>query len=87
MTRKKEGLDLMTEDNVLHMIGGVVIGGLFWACGLPAWQSFLFALGFGFGRELWQHWDRTPWMNLHNVGEAMSWGSGAGLVVLVRLFI
>lgn len=88
MGKKTKGLDLATMDNAYHLAGGVVIGLVGWMLGCPGWQCMFFALGIGFGREIYQHLDRPmPWLNLHNVGEALSWAGGATVVWGVRWFV
>lgn len=75
----------MSLDNVLHMAGGIGIGLAYWWIGQHPIGAILFTLAFGFAREIFQHWDRGfPWLNLHNVGEALSWVGGATLVWALR---
>ncbi len=70
------------------MGAGLALGLVGWALGMPSYQAFLLALVVGFGREIAQHLDRPlPILNLHNVGEALSWGAGAGLVGFVRIWM
>ena len=88
MAKKNKGLDLLTVDNLAHMAGGAVIGLAMWRMGgYPSYVAFLFALGLGFGREFLQHLDNFPRLSLHQIGEAISWGAGAGLVAFVRLWL
>lgn len=86
--KKKKGLNLMSIDNLLHMFGGAGIAGAFWLAGQPPIVGLIAALLVGFGREIGQHLDRPfPYLNLHNVGEALSWFAGAGLVGLGRWLV
>lgn len=76
-------------DSVWHLLGGaafgLVVGAL--APGHLDWRVALgsaavAALG-GLGRELWQHRNDTPQLNLHRVIEGLAWGVGAGLGALL----
>ncbi len=86
--KKTRGLDLWTMDNLLHVGGGIGVALMWWLLKMPPWQAVMIVLVLGFGREVYQHLDRPfPWVNFHNVGEALSWGVGACMIWVVRCVV
>ena len=72
-------------DSVWHLLGGAAFGLAVGAIvpGHLDWRVAVGCLGvgniFGLSRELWQHRNDTPQLNLHRVVEGLAWGVGAGL--------
>lgn len=72
-------------DSVWHALGGAAFG-LAAGALAPSHLDWRVSLGVatlasigGLGRELWQHRDDTPKLNLHRLGEGIAWGIGAAL--------
>ena len=86
--KKSKGLNLMTTDNAAHLLVGLAVALIGWAWRINPWQLVLLVIFIGFGREILQHTDRPPpWLNLHNVGEALMWLPGAVVVAIGRSFV